>query len=303
MLISTSALIATIASRTCAIRRRSGPRTAATRQNSVAPVAAVSRAASTSAGMSSRTARTGVSNRPDCEQKWQSSGQPPVLIDTIPSTSTAGPHHRIRTSCASASASPTRSSGSSSTARRLRLIEWNPAFEHLPARDRQDVIFHVRSPFGSRPADRLRRVDSITPARSPRLGSARPLTGRRALVLIGMVHRALAWRSRGAGTARTRRSTVMRDPTFRAGELSLVMRRMSRVHALTGSGSAFSNVRSCRFPGGLATAPPLPRPPAPAPEDRRRRAITWVLSPRGRACRRSAPPARGRARRSWRTGG
>ena len=70
-------------------------------QNSVAPVAAVSRAASTSDGMSSRTARTGVSKRPDCEQKWQSSGQPPVLIETMPSTSTSGPHQRIRTSWAS----------------------------------------------------------------------------------------------------------------------------------------------------------------------------------------------------------
>ena len=59
MLISTSAWMAATASRTCAIRRSSGPRTAATRQNSVAPVAAVCRAASTSAGMSSRTARTG----------------------------------------------------------------------------------------------------------------------------------------------------------------------------------------------------------------------------------------------------
>ena len=60
-------------------------------QNSVAPVAAVSRAASTRLGMSSRTARTGVSKRPDWLQKWQSSGQPPVLIETIPSTSTSGP--------------------------------------------------------------------------------------------------------------------------------------------------------------------------------------------------------------------
>ena len=48
-------------------------------QNSVAPVAAVSTAALTSDGMSSQAARTGEGNRPDCEQKWQSSGQPPVL--------------------------------------------------------------------------------------------------------------------------------------------------------------------------------------------------------------------------------
>ena len=43
-----------------------------------------------------------MSNRPDCEQKWQSSGQPPVLTTTIPSTSTSGPHQRMRTSWARA---------------------------------------------------------------------------------------------------------------------------------------------------------------------------------------------------------
>ena len=72
-------------------------------QNSVAPVSAVCLAASTSDGMSSHAARTGESNRPDCEQKWQSSGQPPVLSETMPSTSTSGPHQRIRTSWASCS--------------------------------------------------------------------------------------------------------------------------------------------------------------------------------------------------------
>src|ERR1700754_861859 len=114
-LMSTFSVIAATPSRTCSISRSSGPRTAATMQNSVAPVAAVSRAASTSDGMSSRTERTGVSKRPDCEQKWQSSGQPPVLSEMMPSTSTSGPHQRIRTSWASASASSTASSGSCST--------------------------------------------------------------------------------------------------------------------------------------------------------------------------------------------
>ncbi len=42
-------------------------------------------------GCSSHTERTGEVNWPDCEQKWQSSGQPPVLSDTMPSTSTLGP--------------------------------------------------------------------------------------------------------------------------------------------------------------------------------------------------------------------
>ena len=38
--------------------------------------------------------RTGEAKRPDCEQKWQSSGQPPVLRLMMPSTSTSGPHQR-----------------------------------------------------------------------------------------------------------------------------------------------------------------------------------------------------------------
>ena len=91
------------------------PRTAATMQNSVAPVLAVSLAALTSEGMSSHAARTGESNWPDCEQKWQSSGQPPVLSDTMPSTSTSGPHQRMRTSWASASSLGQPSSGSCRT--------------------------------------------------------------------------------------------------------------------------------------------------------------------------------------------
>ena len=112
---STASRIAAMPAATCAISRSSGPRTAATMQNSVAPVLAVCFAASTSDGMSSHAARTGESNRPDCEQKWQSSGQPPVFSETMPSTSTSGPHQRIRTSWASASSSSSASSGSCST--------------------------------------------------------------------------------------------------------------------------------------------------------------------------------------------
>ena len=114
---STSRRTAAMPSRTWAMSLSSGPRTAATMQNSVAPVAAVCLAASTRARMSSHTARTGEVNTPDWEQKWQSSGQPPVLMETMPSTSTSGPHHRIRTSCASCSACGRSSSGSPSTAR------------------------------------------------------------------------------------------------------------------------------------------------------------------------------------------
>ncbi|SKZ79280.1 Uncharacterised protein [Mycobacteroides abscessus subsp. abscessus] len=84
-------------------------------QNSVAPVFAVCLAASTSDGMSIHALRTGDAKSPDCEQKWQSSGQPPVLSEMMPSTSTSGPHHRIRTSWATCSSSVRRSSGSRST--------------------------------------------------------------------------------------------------------------------------------------------------------------------------------------------
>src|SRR4051812_17581300 len=114
---STASLIALTPSRIWSISRWSGPRTAATMQNSVAPVAAVWRAASTNDGMSSQTERTGELNKPDCEQKWQSSGQPPVFSDTIPSTSTSGPHHRVRTSRASCKAAAIRSSGRHRTSR------------------------------------------------------------------------------------------------------------------------------------------------------------------------------------------
>ena len=61
-------------------------------QNSEAPAALVSSAArSTSAASRKGVAFTGVSNRDDWEQKWQSSGHPPVLADRMPSTSTLGP--------------------------------------------------------------------------------------------------------------------------------------------------------------------------------------------------------------------
>jgi hypothetical protein len=73
-LMSTAARIAATPSRICSMSLSSGPRTAATMQNSLAPVAAVCLAARTSSGMLSHTERTGEVNWPDCEQKWQSSG-------------------------------------------------------------------------------------------------------------------------------------------------------------------------------------------------------------------------------------
>ena len=67
-------------------------------QNSLAPVAAVALAARTNSGMLSQTERTGDVNCPLWLQKWQSSGQPPVLSEMMPSTSTLGPWYFIRTS-------------------------------------------------------------------------------------------------------------------------------------------------------------------------------------------------------------
>ncbi len=116
-------------------------------QNSVAPVFAVSLAASTSSGMFSHTDRTGDSNLPDWEQKWQSSGQPPVFSDTMPSTSTSGPHQRIRTSWASASRSSSRSSGRVRTSRTCSRDR--PCLRpHLAAGGFEDVrhVFSLSSP-------------------------------------------------------------------------------------------------------------------------------------------------------------
>ena len=86
-----SRLMAPAASIVRASRRSSGPRTATTMQNSVAPAACERRAASSMPSTSSQAARTGVGKRADCEQNAQSSLQPPVLAETIDSTETSGP--------------------------------------------------------------------------------------------------------------------------------------------------------------------------------------------------------------------
>ena len=59
---STAARIAATPSRICRMSLSSGPRTAATMQNSLAPVAAVCWAARTSSEMLSHTERTGLVN-------------------------------------------------------------------------------------------------------------------------------------------------------------------------------------------------------------------------------------------------
>lgn len=66
---------------------------------------AVCLAASTRLGMSNHALRTGEDEQTRLRAN-QSSGQPPVLRLMIPSTSTSGPHQRIRTSWASARRDP-----------------------------------------------------------------------------------------------------------------------------------------------------------------------------------------------------
>ena len=86
----------------------------------MAPAALVSSAARSTSSVSRKgVALTGVSNRDDWEQKWQSSGQPPVLADRIPSTSTSGPHQASRTWWARAAREVTHWSGSSASAAEL----------------------------------------------------------------------------------------------------------------------------------------------------------------------------------------
>ena len=150
---STSSRIAAIPAATCAISRAFGPRTAATMQNSVAPVLAVCFAASTSIGMSSHAERTGESNSPDWEQKWQSSGQPPVLSETIPSTSTSGPHQRIRTSWASSSSASSASSGRASTSSTCCCVSPWPDSSTWRRATSRTIVVTVRESAIAHPAD------------------------------------------------------------------------------------------------------------------------------------------------------
>ncbi len=105
--------------------RSSGPRTANTMQNSDAPSLAVSAAAASTSSVSRNgVAWIWVSNLADWLQKWQSSGQPPVLADKMPSTSTSGPHQARRTSWASAARDGTASSGTTARAASSSSVSW-----------------------------------------------------------------------------------------------------------------------------------------------------------------------------------
>ena len=136
---STSLRMASMPAATCASSRSSGPRTAATMQNSVAPDFAVCLAASTRLGMSSQALRTGEANSPDCEQKWQSSGQPPVLRLMMPSTSTSGPHQLHPDLVGQCEQFLELVVGQLQHLQDLVLVEPFAAFEHLLAGQTQHV--------------------------------------------------------------------------------------------------------------------------------------------------------------------
>ena len=105
--------------------RSSGPRMASTMQNSEAPEARVSSAAaSTSSASRNGVAFTGLSKRDDCEQKWQSSGQPPVRAERMPSISTVGPHQARRTWWAKAASDVTHPSGREARPATSAAVSW-----------------------------------------------------------------------------------------------------------------------------------------------------------------------------------
>src|SRR4051794_1145247 len=157
-------LMSGTASTTRASVRSSGPRRATTMQNSDAPSRAVSSAAARSSSWpGSGGARTTEEKRADWLQNPQSSGQPPVLAEMIPSTSTVGPHQSRRTSWANAasggrqsggraaraaSSSPVSSRRSSSRAARAAARAWVVTAATVASRDYGAVVGRARRGAG-----------------------------------------------------------------------------------------------------------------------------------------------------------
>ena len=243
-------------------------------QNSVAPVLAVCLAASTSIGMSSHAARTGESNRPDWLQKWQSSGQPPVFSETIPSTSTSGPHQRIRTSWASCSSGSSASSGSRSTSRTCVLRQPFAPLENLVAGDVEDLETASSSRLGSLPRAtertgpvrdarywRTRRGRARPPRRRRRRAAARPSPrgGRRGC--SGRRDRA-----RRATPRRRRPRRSARDGAARPTVSSVWLSVPSPAVATTSTGAASFAATSASVPPSSSKR--TSRPPAPSTSTR-----------------------------------
>ena len=123
-------------------------------QNSVAPVAAVSRAASTSDGMSSRTARTGVSKRPDWRAEVAVLGaaagldrHDPLDLDLRPAVAHADLVRELQRVVDELVRQPEDFEG-------LRLVEADAPLEDLLAGDVEDhagISMGVNCPSGMRP--------------------------------------------------------------------------------------------------------------------------------------------------------
>ena len=147
---STASWMASMPAATCAISRSSGPRTAATMQNSVAPVSAVCLAASTS----DRDVEPGRAHRRVEQARLGAEvavlGAAAGLERDDALDLDLGPHHLIRTSCASSSSSSSASSGSRSTSSTCVLGQAVALLEHLGAGDVEDLDTASSSRLGSR---------------------------------------------------------------------------------------------------------------------------------------------------------
>ena len=99
--------------------------------------------------MSSQAARTGESNCPDCEQKWQSSGaaagldaDDPLDLDLRPAPAQA---HLVR----QRQQVGQRFVGEQQAVERLRSVETDAIAEHLVTRGREDVVHRCPLRVGS----------------------------------------------------------------------------------------------------------------------------------------------------------
>ena len=133
-------------------------------------------------------ASTGESKRADWLQKWQSSGHPPVRAETMPSTSTSGPHHASRTSWATAASAGTdcghprqgpssarescrRSSSSATDAAASR--EPGDGHEPEPTREEAKLVARPAKPARRRSPTRA----AVAPIRLPARGDSERVAG------------------------------------------------------------------------------------------------------------------------------
>ena len=172
-----------------------------------------------------RTGRTG-------EQKWQSSGQPPVLTDTMPSTSTSGPHQRMRTSWARASSSGTPVVGQLQDGERPGPRRGRPR-ARAPARGPRRAGRRLRAP--RRPPTCRSQVSSV----GGRAAGVQPAARRRKSAASKVPPSsgpspARAAREEGVGRRASRRRPRMAPASGRAARVS----RSRTLHRAARSGSS-----------------------------------------------------------------